>query len=130
MIELVSYGVNRGSPPPGPANFEVDCRLLPDPSKTVFSVPGTDARVGSVVRAMNPLVDSWLEYVAEVIHRDYESAGLPVYRVHVACSQGYHRAPFVVEQLWRLLTDRGDECAVTHFELSGLRDAEGGGGLW
>lgn len=126
-VSLVSFGFKHGAP--READWQIDCRLLPNP----YFVEGLRPKTGvdPEVRAFLEGRDEWRPFLDHLwgllrfalpLH---EVEGKPMLTVALGCTGGQHRSVAVCEALAERLRADGVPVRVTHRELAVRNDETG-----
>lgn len=119
-VSLVSFGFKHGAP--READWQIDCRLLPNP----YFVEGLRPKTGldAEVRAFLEGRDEWQPFLDRLLALLrfavplHEAEGKPMLTVAVGCTGGQHRSVAVCEALAATLRDQGVPVRVSHRELA------------
>lgn len=126
-ISLVSFGFKHGAP--READWQIDCRLLPNP----YFVEGLRPKTGRdpEVRAFLEARDEWrvlLDQLTGLLRFAlplHEQEGKPMLTVALGCTGGQHRSVAVCEALASRLREDGFPVRVSHRELTDMPDESG-----
>ncbi len=119
-VSLVSFGFKHGAP--READWQIDCRLLPNP----YFVEGLRPKTGldPEVRAFLEAREEWgpfldhLERLLRFALPLHEAEGKPMLTVALGCTGGQHRSVAVCEALAARLREDGVLVRVSHRELA------------
>jgi UPF0042 nucleotide-binding protein len=119
-ISLVSFGYKYGLP--SDADLALDCRFLPNPFfvEELRSKTGTDAAVADYVLRREE-TQNFLRRLLDLLEFTlprYQREGKSYLTIALGCTGGRHRSIVLVEELKRVLVERGHRVLVRH------RDAE------
>jgi UPF0042 nucleotide-binding protein len=115
-ISLVSFGYKYGLPTD--TDIALDCRFLPNPFfvEELRSKTGLDAPVADYVLRREETQD-FLRRVTDLLEFTiprYQHEGKSYLTIALGCTGGRHRSIVLVEELRRVLTERGHRVLVRH----------------
>ena len=118
-IALVSFGYKYGLPTD--ADLVLDCRFLPNPFfvEDLRHRVGTDKAVADYVLKRDETQD-FLRHMLGLLDftlPHYQHEGKSYLTIAIGCTGGRHRSIALVEELKRLLTERGHRVLVRHRDV-------------